>query len=91
MTYTILMKDSSFITTKSTNRDNAGELSVSAHQLSMQKESKIGSYNFSTGETGGVAIDATKIEMVEGASIGNGFDYALLDNNNLFPFSTCNS
>ncbi|MEE2615090.1 MAG: filamentous hemagglutinin N-terminal domain-containing protein, partial [Verrucomicrobiota bacterium] len=91
MTYTILMKDSSFITTKSTNRDNAGELSVSAHQLSMQKESKIGSYNFSTGETGGVAIDATKIEMVEGASIGNGFDYALLDNNNLFPFVSADS
>ncbi len=90
-TRTILMEDGSFISTESTNRDKAGELSVLAHQLSMQKESKIGSYNFSIGETGNVTITANQIEMVDGASIENGFDYAVLDNNNLFPFVSADS
>ncbi|MDB4794594.1 filamentous hemagglutinin N-terminal domain-containing protein [bacterium] len=82
--------EDAIISTQSTNAAKAGDLDVAAAGIVLDKDSRIGSYSFSRGESGGITIGSSRFTMSEGSAVESGLNQSILNREN-DPYASGNS
>jgi len=82
--------EDAFISTRSTNAAKAGDLNIAAAGIVLDKDSRIGSYSLSRGESGDITIGTSRFTMSGGAAVESGLNQSIL-NGEHDPYASGNS